>query len=64
MAAIFLREFRCRRYSSQEFEVSRTPVREALKQLQQEGLVEIRPKVRTFVRKLTRREIVELFQLK
>jgi DNA-binding GntR family transcriptional regulator len=51
-------------YLAQEFEVSRTPVREALKQLQQEGLVEIRPKVGTFVREPTRREIVELFQLK
>lgn len=49
---------------AQEFEVSRTPVREALKQLENEGLVEIRSKVGTFVRTPTRREIVELFQLK
>lgn len=46
------------------FDVSRTPVREALKQLQVEGLVEIRPKVGTFVRRMTRREIVEMFQVK
>jgi len=46
------------------FEVSRTPVREALKQLQVEGLVEIRPKVGTFVRQITRREIVEMFEVK
>ncbi len=46
------------------FEVSRTPVREALKQLQVEGLVEIRPKVGTFVRQTTRREIIEMFELK
>ncbi|MBT2534437.1 GntR family transcriptional regulator [Arthrobacter sp. ISL-48] len=51
-------------FLAQEFEVSRTPVREALKQLQNEGLVEIRPKVGTFVREPTRREIIELFQVK
>jgi DNA-binding GntR family transcriptional regulator len=46
------------------FDVSRTPVREALKQLQVEGLVEIRPKVGTFVRRISRREIVEMFEVK
>lgn len=49
---------------AEHFDVSRTPVREALKQLQVEGLVEIRPKVGTFVRKITRREIVEMFEVK
>ncbi|GAA1176137.1 GntR family transcriptional regulator [Nesterenkonia xinjiangensis] len=49
---------------AKRFDVSRTPIRETLKQLQLEGLVEIRSKVGTFVREPTRREIVELFQLK
>ncbi|MDI2098290.1 GntR family transcriptional regulator [Ruicaihuangia caeni] len=51
-------------FLAEEFEVSRTPIREALKQLENEGLVEIRPRVGTFVRQPTRREIVELFELK
>ncbi|MBV8992548.1 MAG: GntR family transcriptional regulator [Pseudonocardiales bacterium] len=49
---------------AEHFDVSRTPVREALKQLQVEGLVEIRPKVGTFVRQVSRREIVEMFEVK
>ncbi|MFF5792210.1 GntR family transcriptional regulator [Paeniglutamicibacter sp. NPDC012692] len=49
---------------AQDFEVSRTPIREALKQLEREGLVEVRARVGTFVRKPTQREIHEMFQLK
>ena len=49
---------------AQEFEMSRTPIREALKQLEREGLVEVRARVGTFVRKPTQREIHEMFQLK
>jgi DNA-binding GntR family transcriptional regulator len=51
-------------FLAEEFDVSRTPIREALKQLEREGLVEIRPRVGTFVRKPTGREIQELFQVK
>jgi DNA-binding GntR family transcriptional regulator len=47
-----------------EFGVSRTPVREALKRLHAEGLVEVRPKVGTFVATPSRREITELFAMK
>jgi DNA-binding GntR family transcriptional regulator len=49
---------------AEAYGVSKTPVREALKQLQIEGLIEIRPRVGTFVRQPTRREVIELFQLK
>jgi DNA-binding GntR family transcriptional regulator len=47
-----------------QFGVSRTPVREVLKQLQGEGLVEIQPRVGTFIRKQSPRELTELFELK
>lgn len=49
---------------AEEFHVSRTPVREAFKVLQMEGLVHIRPRVGTYVHEPTRREIVEMFQIK
>jgi len=49
---------------AEEFGVSRTPVRETFKQLQTEGLIEIRPRVGTFVTTPSRREITELFQIK
>jgi DNA-binding GntR family transcriptional regulator len=49
---------------AESFGISRTPVREALKQLAVEGLVEIRPRVGTFVSEPSRGEIVELFVVK
>jgi DNA-binding GntR family transcriptional regulator len=49
---------------AESFGVSRTPVREALKQLQVEGLVEVVPRVGTFVAQPSAREIAELFALK
>jgi DNA-binding GntR family transcriptional regulator len=49
---------------AESFGVSRTPVREALKQLQVEGLVDIVPRVGTFVARPSAREIAELFALK
>lgn len=49
---------------SSELGVSRTPVREALKQLATEGLVDIVPRVGTFVAAPTRRDVSELYGLK
>jgi DNA-binding GntR family transcriptional regulator len=49
---------------AEAYGTSRTPIREAIRQLQSEGLVDVVPRVGTFVRQPSRREIVELFQLK
>ncbi len=49
---------------SEHYEVSRTPIREALKQLEREGLVEIIPRVGTCVTKPTEKELEELFTVK
>lgn len=49
---------------AEEYGTSRTPIREAIRELQSEGLVEVIPRVGTFVRKPSRRELGELFQLK
>ncbi|HZH61320.1 MAG TPA: GntR family transcriptional regulator [Metabacillus sp.] len=46
------------------YQVSRTPVREALKQLEREGLVDIIPRVGTCVTKPTEKELNELFKVK
>jgi DNA-binding GntR family transcriptional regulator len=49
---------------AEAYGTSRTPIREAIRQLQSEGLVDVVPRVGTFVRQPSRREVVELFQLK
>ena len=47
-----------------EFRVSRGPVREALRRLAADGLIELVPHRGAIVRRLTRREIAELFQIR
>ncbi|MFJ7727832.1 GntR family transcriptional regulator [Neobacillus sp. NPDC097160] len=49
---------------SEHYKVSRTPIREALKQLEREGLVEIIPRVGTCVTKPTDKDLTELFTVK
>ena len=48
---------------AKRFEVSRTPVREALRHLASSGLVEIRRNQSSTVRKLTTTELIEMFQV-
>ena len=45
-----------------QFEISRTPLREALKVLASEGLVELVPRRGAHVARLSMREIVDLFE--
>lgn len=47
-----------------QMNVSRAPVREALRQLEEEGLVESLPYRGTFVSRVTRRDILELYSLR
>lgn len=49
---------------AREIGISRTPVREALRQLELEGLVEQVPRFGTIVRRVDRTEIVELYELR
>jgi len=49
---------------AKEIGISRTPVREAIQQLQREGLVEQLPRLGTIVRTPERRDIVELYELR
>jgi DNA-binding GntR family transcriptional regulator len=49
---------------AKEFGISRGPVREAINQLASEGLIESRPRRGAFVRKLSRRELDELYEVR
>jgi len=47
-----------------ELGISRTPIREAIRRLESEGLLDQVPKRGTFVRRPSRREIEEIFQIR
>lgn len=47
-----------------EFDVSRTPLREAIRVLEKEGLVEIIPRKGAFVRRISRQDIEENFPVR
>ena len=49
---------------AEELELSRTPVREAVKRLEREGLVQSIPNRGTFVAELTARDISEIYQVR
>ena len=49
---------------ARQLDVSRTPVREALNQLAAEGLIEIRPRLGTFVAQVNSDTVAELYQLR
>lgn len=44
--------------------LSRTPVREALRRLESEGIIEHRPRVGAVIRKLSHSEVVELYEMR
>ncbi|MBU1080141.1 MAG: GntR family transcriptional regulator, partial [Spirochaetes bacterium] len=49
---------------SREFTCSRTPIREALKRLETEGLLYIKPKSGTYVRKMSAQQLIELQEVR
>lgn len=48
---------------AQRYEVSRTPVREALRQLASSGMIDLRPNRGAFVMELSATELVEMFEV-
>ena len=48
---------------AEELEVSRTPVREAMRRLESEGFVEVRPHYGAFIAKVSQQEIHEVYTL-
>ncbi|MEG0181409.1 MAG: GntR family transcriptional regulator [Romboutsia sp.] len=49
---------------SQRLNISRTPVREALKQLELEDLIEYVPKVGVVVKRITKEDVIEIYNIR
>jgi GntR family transcriptional regulator, rspAB operon transcriptional repressor len=49
---------------SREYNCSRTPIREVLKRLENDGFIIIKPKSGTYIRRDTKKEIVELVEVR
>ena len=49
---------------AQRFSVSRTPIREAIRRLEAEGIVRHTPRIGAIVRQLGQKEIVELYEMR
>ena len=49
---------------AEKYQVSKTPIREALNALQHEGLVEIMPRVGYFVSQMTIKDLQDIFELR
>jgi DNA-binding GntR family transcriptional regulator len=49
---------------AEELEVSRTPVREAMRRLESEGFVEVRPHHGAFIAKVSRQDIREVYEIR
>lgn len=49
---------------AQRLNVSRTPIREAIRRLEADGIVEHKPRVGAVVRSLSQQEIVELYEMR
>jgi DNA-binding GntR family transcriptional regulator len=49
---------------AEELEVSRTPVREAMRRLESEGFVEVRPHYGAFIAKVSRQDIREVYEIR
>ena len=48
----------------EQLALSRTPVREALRKLEAEGIIEHRPRIGAIIRKLDHAEVVELYEMR